>query len=151
MKASFLPATGPTVHGGSGEILCTRCRTRPAPDRTVDTIAGLAGETTLAPFAKGDRQMPTVLSNILDRQFRGRATEPEVDCRLHLLSGPPKGWLYVSAVNDLFPPGGWLVNERRHESPVSCRRAVWRRGKPNALLHHSDQGSQYYQREFQRH
>jgi putative transposase len=95
------------------------------------------------PKGEGDRQMATVLSNILDRQFRGRATEPEVDCRLHLLSGPPKGWLYVSAVNDLFPPGGWLVNERRHDNPVSCRRAVWRRGKPNALLRHSDQGSQY--------
>jgi putative transposase len=24
--------------------------------------------------------------------------------------------------------------------------AIWRRGKPDALLHHSDQGSQYTQR-----
>jgi putative transposase len=28
--------------------------------------------------------------------------------------------------------------------------AVWRRGKPNKLLHHSDQGSQYTSERFQR-
>ena len=28
--------------------------------------------------------------------------------------------------------------------------AVWRRGKPKALMHHSDQGSQYSSEEFQR-
>lgn len=28
--------------------------------------------------------------------------------------------------------------------------AVWRRGKPNALLNHSDQGSQYTNSQFQR-
>ena len=28
--------------------------------------------------------------------------------------------------------------------------AVWRRGKPNELLHHSDQGSQYANEQFQR-
>ena len=28
--------------------------------------------------------------------------------------------------------------------------AVWRRGKPNELLHHSDQGSQYTSEQFQR-
>jgi putative transposase len=29
-------------------------------------------------------------------------------------------------------------------------RAIWRRGKPNALLHHSGQGSQYTSQQFQR-
>ena len=28
--------------------------------------------------------------------------------------------------------------------------AIWRRGKPNALLHHSDRGSQYTSEQFQR-
>ena len=28
--------------------------------------------------------------------------------------------------------------------------AIWRRGKPDALLHHSDQGSQYASDQFQR-
>ena len=29
--------------------------------------------------------------------------------------------------------------------------AIWRRGKPDALLHHSDRGSQYTSEQFQRH
>ena len=28
--------------------------------------------------------------------------------------------------------------------------AVWRRGKPDALMHHSDRGSQYVSKQFQR-
>ena len=28
--------------------------------------------------------------------------------------------------------------------------AIWRRGKPHVLLHHSDQGSQYTSEQFQR-
>ena len=28
--------------------------------------------------------------------------------------------------------------------------AIWRRGKPDALLHHSDQGSRYTSEQFQR-
>ena len=28
--------------------------------------------------------------------------------------------------------------------------AIWRRGKPDALLHHSDRGSQYTSEQFQR-
>lgn len=28
--------------------------------------------------------------------------------------------------------------------------AIWRRGKPDALLHHSDQGSQYASEQFQK-
>lgn len=28
--------------------------------------------------------------------------------------------------------------------------AIWRRGKPEALLHHSDRGSQYLSEQFQR-
>jgi putative transposase len=28
--------------------------------------------------------------------------------------------------------------------------AIWRRGKPDALLHHCDQGSQYTREQFQR-
>ena len=28
--------------------------------------------------------------------------------------------------------------------------AVWRRGKPDALMHHSDRGSQYVSEQFQR-
>jgi putative transposase len=45
------------------------------------------------------------------------------------------------------------IDECRHDSPVvadALLMAVWRRGKPNELLHHSDQGSQYTSEQFQR-
>lgn len=49
-----------------------------------------------------------------------------------------------------------LVDERRDGCATRRRRpghgdlAIWRRGKPQALLHHSDQGSQYTSEGFQR-
>jgi transposase InsO family protein len=48
----------------------------------------------------------------------------------------------MSAVTDLFSRG--LVDERQHDSPVdrdALLMAIWRRGKPDALMHHSDRGS----------
>ena len=50
-------------------------------------------------------------------------------------------------------PGGWLVDERsddgaaRHRRPGDGNLAT---GKPDALLHHSDRGSQYTSEQFQR-
>lgn len=68
-----------------------------------------------------------------------------MDCRLHLhLDGG--GWLYVSAVIDLFSRRvvGWSMSTGMTAQLVAdaLLMAIWRRGKPNALLHHSDQGSQ---------
>jgi len=45
---------------------------------------------------------------------------------------------------------GWSMSSRMTaqlvtDAPVM---AVWRRGKPEALLHHSDQGSQYASEQF---
>jgi transposase InsO family protein len=34
--------------------------------------------------------------------------------------------------------------------PDALVMAIWRRGKPDALLHHSDRGSQYTSEQFQR-
>ncbi len=65
-----------------------------------------------------------------------------------------EGWLYVAAVIDLFSRrGGRLVDEcgddsaTRYDAPVT---AIWRRGKPDALLHHSDRRSQYTSEQFQK-
>jgi putative transposase len=48
---------------------------------------------------------------------------------------------------------GPLVDERSDDG-AACHRcpvmAIWRRGKPEALLHHSDRGSQYTSERFQR-
>jgi transposase InsO family protein len=55
---------------------------------------------------------------------------PSTTKRLRTWTG--EGWLYVSAVIDLLSRRvvGWSM-ERRHD-------VVWPRGKPDALLHHSD-------------
>ena len=65
-----------------------------------------------------------------------------------------EGWLYVSAVIDLFSRRvvGWSMSAGMTAQLVAdaLLMAVWRRGKPNELLHHSDQGSQYTSEQFQR-
>src|SRR4051812_45174950 len=63
-------------------------------------------------------------------------------------------WLYVSAVVDLFSRRvvGWSMNAAMTAQLVTDAlvMAIWRRGKPDALLHHSDRGSQYSSQQFQR-
>ena len=68
-----------------------------------------------------------------------------MDRRLHLhLDG--EGWLYVSAVIDLFSRRvvGWSMSASMTAQLVAdaLLMAAWRRGKPDALMHHSDRGSQ---------
>ena len=64
-----------------------------------------------------------------------------------------EGWLYVSAVIDLFSRRvvGWSMSASMTAQLVAdaLLMAVWRRGKPE-LMHHSDQGSQYISEQFQR-
>jgi putative transposase len=53
-----------------------------------------------------------------------------------------KGWLYVAAVVDLFSRRvvGWSMNAAMTAQFVTDAlvMAIWRRGKPDALPHHSD-------------
>ena len=63
-----------------------------------------------------------------------------------------EGWLYVAAVIDLFSRVGWSMSEGMTAQLVTDAlvMTIWRRGKPDALLHHSDRGSQYSSEQFQR-
>src|ERR1700733_14719188 len=65
-----------------------------------------------------------------------------------------EGWLYVAAVVDLFSRRvvGWSMNAAMTAQLVTdaLAMAIWRRGKPDALLHHSDRDSQYTSEQFQR-
>jgi len=65
-----------------------------------------------------------------------------------------EGWLYVAAVIDLFSRRvvGWSMSATMTAQLVTdaMMMAIWRRGKPDALLHHSDQSSQYTSEQFQR-
>ena len=65
-----------------------------------------------------------------------------------------EGWLYVAAVIDLFSRRvvGWSMSAAMTAQLVTDAlvMAIWRRGKSDALLHHSDRGSQYTSEQFQR-
>ena len=60
----------------------------------------------------------------------------------------------MAVVVDLFSGRvvGWLMNAPMTAQLVTdgLVMAIWRRGKPDALLHHSDRGSQYTSEQFQR-
>jgi putative transposase len=94
-----------------------------------------------------------VPSNILDRQFAAeRPNQKWIADFTYIWTA--EGWLYVSAVIDLFSRRvvGWSMSAGMTAQLVAdaLLMAVWRRGKPNKLLHHSDQGSQYTSEQFQR-
>ena len=65
-----------------------------------------------------------------------------------------EGWLYVAAVLDLFSRRvvGWSMSAAMTAELVTDAlvMAIWRRGRPRELLHHSDRGSQYTSEAFQR-
>ncbi len=65
-----------------------------------------------------------------------------------------EGWLYLAVVLDLFARRvvRWSMKNAMTADLVTDAlvMAIWRRGKPDELLHHSDQGSQYTSEQFQR-
>ena len=70
------------------------------------------------------------------------------------MSGQLKAGSKWPRVIDLFSRRvvGWSMKAEMNAQLVADAliRAIWRRGKPDALLHHSDQGSQYASDQFQR-
>lgn len=64
-----------------------------------------------------------------------------------------EGWLYVAAVMDLYSRRivGWSMQASMTSQLVTdaLMMALHRRGRPRAVLHHSDQGSQYTSEQFQ--
>ena len=60
----------------------------------------------------------------------------------------------MAVVLDLFSRKvvGWSMSSEMTAQLVldALMMAIWRRGKPMELLHHSDQGSQYTSEDFQR-
>jgi putative transposase len=101
----------------------------------------------------GDRVMGSIAPNVLDRGFE--ASEPNRKWIADFTYvWTAEGWLYVAAVIDLFSRRvvGWSMSAAMTAQLVTDAlvMAIWRRGKPDALLHHSDRGSQYTSEQFQR-
>ena len=96
------------------------------------------------------RSSPTTSSN---RQFTAEAPNQRWIADFTYI-WTAEGWLYVAVVIDLFSRRvvGWSMSDTMTAQLVTdaLMMAIWRRGKPDALLHHSDQGSQYTSEQFQR-
>ena len=108
---------------------------------------------------RDDGERSVIAGNVLDRQFApGAPNKKWVADFTYIWTA--EGWLYVAAVIDLFSRRGAarrrLVDER-HDDGTSRQlvtnaliMAIWRRSKPDALLHHSDQSAQHTSEQFQR-
>jgi putative transposase len=101
----------------------------------------------------GERQATAVAPNVLDRTFEAPAPNRKWIADFTYV-WTAEGWLYVAAVVDLFSRRvvGWSMSAAMTAQLVTDAlvMAIWRRGKPDALLHHSDRGSQYTSEQFQR-
>lgn len=105
------------------------------------------------PADGGIRPEHCIAPNVLGRQFEAAGPNQKwVADFTYIRTG--EGWLYLAVVLDLFSRRvvGWSMSAQMTAQFVldALMMAVWRRGKPKALLHHSDQGSQYSSEEFQR-
>lgn len=105
------------------------------------------------PFDSGQRTQRAIAPNLLDRAFGAAAPNQKwVADFTYIRTG--EGWLYVAVVIDLYSRRavGWSMSARMTAQLVTdaLMMAIWRRGSPTELLHHSDQGSQYTSEQFQR-
>jgi putative transposase len=101
----------------------------------------------------GDRIAGAIAPNTLDRRFQASAPNQKWAADFtYIWSG--EGWTYVAVVIDLFSRRvvGWSMRASMTADLVAeaLTMALWRRGKPEALMHHSDRGSQYTSDQFQR-
>ncbi|MFC1523665.1 IS3 family transposase [Thermodesulfobacteriota bacterium] len=94
-----------------------------------------------------------VAPNLLNRQFKVK--EPD---RVYVSDityiWTTKGWLYLAVILDLFSRQvvGWSLNKRMTRKLIkdALLIAVWRRRPAPGLIFHSDRGSQYCSKDFQK-
>jgi putative transposase len=102
------------------------------------------------PHDAGSRH--TIAANLLDRQFEAAGPNLKWAADFTYL-WTHEGWLFVAVVIDLFSHHvvGWSAQAHMKATLVmdALMTAIWRRGAPRAVLHHSDQGSQYSSEHFQ--
>lgn len=103
------------------------------------------------PKDRGERAL--VSQNLLDRAFKSSLPNQKWMANFTYI-WTAEGWLYVATVVDLFSR---RVVGRAMKAEMTAQlvtdaliMAIWRRGRPISLMHHSDQGSQYTSEQFQR-
>lgn len=105
------------------------------------------------PRDTGKRPEHPLAANVLDRNFMAESPNKRWVADFTYV-WTREGWLYVATVLDLYSRRivGWSMKPNMTAELVmdALSMAIWRRGKPDELLHHSDQGSQYTSEPFQR-
>src|SRR3977135_4760300 len=95
----------------------------------------------------GERQAGAVAPNVLGRSFEAAAPNRKWIADFTYV-WTAEGWLFVAAVIDLFSRrgGGWSMSAAMTAQLVTdaLMMAIWRRGQPDALLHHSDPRSEHH-------
>jgi len=113
---------------------------------------GLRARPRRRGLPKDTGERSAVSDNLLDRAFEAAAPNQKWVADFTYI-WTAEGWLYVAAVVDLFSRRvvGWAMKAEMTAQLVTDAlvMAIWRRGKPDSLLHHSDQGSQYTSEQFQ--
>ena len=104
------------------------------------------------PSDKGSRPEKAIAPNHLQRDFHASGPNQKWVADFTYI-WTAQGWLYAAVVMDLYSRRivGWSMSESMQAKMVSdaLLMAIWRRGKPSSLVHHSDQGSQHTSEEFQ--
>lgn len=105
------------------------------------------------PKDEGERSNLSVAPNALNRQFSTDQPNRKWIADFTYV-WTAEGWLYIAAVIDLFSRRvvGWSMKAEMTAQLVTdaLLMAIWRRAKPDALLHNCDRGSQYSSHQFQR-
>ena len=130
-------------------IFCGRARAR-----TLMRLAGVAARQRrrFKVTTDSNHTLP-VAPNLLGRDFT--ASKPnEVLVSVITYIWTTEGWLYLAIVMDLFSRQivGWSMSNRITKSLVmnALRMAFWRRRPSAGTIFHSDRGSQYCSRDFQK-
>jgi putative transposase len=119
------------------------------------SVAGLKARSKRRrlPIDLGVRPEHAIAPNVLDRQFEATAPNQRWVADFTYI-WTEEGWLFFAVVMDLFSRRivGWSMSSEMTAQLVTDAlvMAIWRRGRPKELLHHSDQGSQYTSEQFQR-
>jgi len=104
-------------------------------------VNGLRARPRRRGLPKDDGLRSVIADNLLDRDFQAdRPNQKWLADFTYIWTA--EGWLYVAVVLDLFSRRivGWSMKAERDAQLVmdALMMAVWRRGKADALLHHSD-------------
>ena len=151
---AFTEATAPTAHGSVWhDVLAEGIACGLHRIERLMKLNGLRARPRRRGLPKDEGHRSVIADNLLDRDFQ--ADQPNQKWLADFTYiWTSEGWLYVAVVLDLFSRRvvGWSMKAERDAQLVmdAPTMAVWRRGKADALLHHSDQGSQYTSEQFQR-